>query len=427
MSFNILFKSMSFVTSKGNKLLILTSLLFLADVSVIEAAPNEKIIEFTRDAALKHGAHLLASKDAVHEKKLVEFGQAFFETKALSNTNDIACVDCHLPEFGSSDGLPVSVGLGGVGKGLARARSGGEIIPRNALPLWGRGEPDFKAFFWDGRVERTADGLVSQFGAALPSQDALVVAIHLPVVEIREMMAENEVVSSVKVESAESAGVAYETILNNLNANEPKLMESFLGYLGYADSEDLTFLDIARAIAAFIRAEFAVAETRFSNFLSGKDVFSESELQGAYLFYGKAKCVACHSGPHFSNFQFYTIGFPQLGFGRNGFGIDYGRYNTTHNPSDLYRFRVAPLWNVANTGPYGHSGSVATLSEAITQHYDPLKNFDPTKIDKHERVEFYKVLLSASDAMATIPQLTENETSQLAAFLRTLSFTDTQL
>ena len=132
-------------------------------------------------------------------------------------------------------------------------------------------------------------------------------------------------------------------------------------------------------------------------------------------------------GPHFSNFQFYTIGFPQLGFGRNGFGIDYGRYNTTHNPSDLYRFRVAPLWNVANTGPYGHSGSVATLSEAITQHYDPLKNFDPTKIDKHERVEFYKVLLSASDAMATIPQLTENETSQLAAFLRTLSFTDTQL
>ena len=47
-------------------------------------------------------------------------------------------------------------------------------------------------------------------------------------------------------------------------------------------------------------------------------------------------------------------------------------------------------------------------------------------IDSHERIEYYKVMLSASDVMATVPQLTDSETEKLAAFLRTLSFSGIQ-
>ena len=72
----------------------------------------------------------------------------------------------------------------------------------------------------------------------------------------------------------------------------------------------------------------------------------------------------CHSGPYFSDFKFHVVAFPHLGFGVNGFGVDYGRFNATFDPVDRYKFRTPPLYNVVKTGPYGHSGSVATVEDA---------------------------------------------------------------
>ena len=41
------------------------------------------------------------------------------------------------------------------------------------------------------------------------------------------------------------------------------------------------------------------------------------------------------------------------------------RFNVTFQGEDLYRFRTPPLFNVHTTAPYGHSGSIADLREAI--------------------------------------------------------------
>ena len=49
-------------------------------------------------------------------------------------------------------------------------------------------------YFWDGKVDASSDSLKSQFGTELPSKDPLIVAVHLPVVEIREMLDEDEMV-----------------------------------------------------------------------------------------------------------------------------------------------------------------------------------------------------------------------------------------
>ena len=89
--------------------------------------------------------------------------------------------------------------------------------------------------------------------------------------------------------------------------------------------------------------------------------------------------MTCHYGPYFSDLKFHVVPFPQLGFGKNGFGVDYGRFNVTFDPKDLYKFRTPPLFNVEKTAPYGHSGSVATIQEAIAAHFDPLRlvNFRP--------------------------------------------------
>ena len=64
----------------------------------------------------------------------------------------MSCGTCHLSKFSSADGLPNAVGVGGQGEGMERMLSDGEIVPRNTLPLWGRGSKDFNTLFWDGKI-----------------------------------------------------------------------------------------------------------------------------------------------------------------------------------------------------------------------------------------------------------------------------------
>jgi cytochrome c peroxidase len=45
--------------------------------------------------------------------------------------------------------------------------------------------------------------------------------------------------------------------------------------------------------------------------------------------------------------------------------VDNGRFEASKSENDRYVFKVAALRNVAQTGPYFHDGSVATLPEAI--------------------------------------------------------------
>ena len=140
------------------------------------------------------------------------------------------------------------------------------------------------------------------------------------------------------------------------------------------------------------------------------------------MFYGKGRCSICHAGPHFSDFKFHVVPFPQLGFGKNGFGVDYGRFNATLDPKDLYKFRTPPLYNVQKTAPYGHSGSVATLEEAIIAHFDPLRLIDLSSVDALTRHDFYKKLTLSSETANTVGFLSAEDVNDLVSFLKTLSF-----
>jgi cytochrome c peroxidase len=114
--------------------------------------------------------------------------------------------------------------------------------------------------------------------------------------------------------------------------------------------------------------------------------------------------------------------FTQIGFGKNGFGIDYGRFNVTHDPTDLYKFRTPPLLNVTKTAPYGHSGSLPTLEAAITQHFDPLRNIRPQEMGPLERAEFYRRIAASSSSVIFLAILTNEDVANLVAFLRTIEF-----
>ncbi len=126
--------------------------------------------------------------------------------------------------------------------------------------------------------------------------------------------------------------------------------------------------------------------------------------------------------PYFSDLRFHAVPFPQLGFGKNGFGIDYGRFNVTFRGEDLYRFRTPPLFNVHKTAPYGHSGSIANLRDAIVTHFDPLRNIDLNSMNGLERHEFFKRMAAVGGAFKMLSVLNEREVAEVESFLKTLSF-----
>lgn len=355
------------------------------------------------------------------DEPLVETGRKLFASKAVSLNGDISCQTCHLDDFGSADGIPIAAAIGAQGEGPKRLLGGAKLLQRNTLPLWGRGAVGFETFFLDGRVEKNGKKIRSQFGSAPPSDDMFLVAVHLPSIEIREMLDEDEFVRKYKVESVNKSKVVYKAIADNITKNEPEIADSVAKYVG-KNKTNLDYIDYGRALVAFIRSKFRITETKLERFMEGKEELTDSEIRGALVFYGKGGCVTCHKGPHFSDFQFHSVPFPQLGAGKNGFGIDYGRYNATFNPKDMYKFRTSPLYNVSKTSPYGHSGSVRTLNEAVVAHYDPLSLVSSKKLDPLQRYELAK-RISYSDSIAAISYLSNEDVDDVVSFLKTLDLT----
>ena len=377
--------------------------------------------DIIRQAARKNGFLPFEETHVPADAELAAQGKILFESKFLSLNGNISCKSCHLDEFGSADGIPNAVAVGGEGKGVNRVMSGGAILPRNTLPFWGRGGAGFSVFFWDGKVDFSGERKVSQFGDAYPSEDPLITAVHLPAAEIREMLVDDDTVRSSTKESVQSAQDIYKAITAQLKKKEPGAMSAIARTLSIS-SRDVTFLHVATALASFIRDNFRLRETRFHRFVFEGGTLNDEELRGARLCYGKGKCSNCHSGSYFTDFGFHAVPFPQLGFGKNGFGIDYGRFNVTHDPSDLYEFRTPPLFNVEKTAPYGHSGSVASMRDAIVFHFDPLREINPAQMSALDRHEYFKRLAVSSDSKLLTGYVDDEEVDSLVVFLKTLTF-----
>mgnify|MGYP001999830988 CR=1 FL=1 len=355
------------------------------------------------------------------DENLSSIGELLFKNEQLSFNSEISCRSCHLDKFSSTDGLPNAIGVGGSGEGSKRIKSGGLVVPRNVLPLWGRGIANFNPFFWDGKVEEINGEVISQFIDKPPSDNPLIVAAHLPLVEIREMVLDdNRISENFKKEDVQTAYQLFDLIIKKINGTDQskKLAEHY----NILETK-LTGIHIASAIAEHIKKHFAVRETKFSQVFKKNNEFTKPELRGGILFYGKGRCIVCHNGPLFSDMKFHNIGFPQLGFGKNGFGVDYGRFNVTNRPDDIYKFRTPPLIEVGNTGPYGHSGSVNTVEEAIIAHFDPLSLIDTKKMRPLDRVTYFNKIQKMNSEFE-IPYLDQKEISELVIFLDTLNFID---
>jgi cytochrome c peroxidase len=183
---------------------------------------------------------------------------------------------------------------------------------------------------------------------------------------------------------------------------------------------EFSIVQVANALSHFEEIAFATRQAPWDVYLAGdRTAIDENAKRGAFLFFGKARCVVCHEGPLYSDFEFHGIGVKNDGPGFNGSGDDQGRHYVTGRPSDRYKFRTPPLRNVTLTAPYFHNGTAPTLRDAVAQHVDPFRY-----ADQYEESGAFSMNLAQIEAISPILEaklrLSEDEVDLIIAFLSTM-------
>ena len=377
-----------------------------------------------------------------------ELGQLLFYDPILSGNQTVSCATCHHPAFGTSDGLSLGIGDGGIGLGPTRVLDPDNLpeqrIPRNAPGLFNLGAYEFTVLFHDGRIEvdeSLPGGLRTPLGADMVAGfDSLLAAQTMfPVLSPDEMAGhygENEISTAVRQGLLTGEGGAWDLIARRVAAI-PAYEAGFIAVYPHIETgADVTFADVSNAIAAFMEWEWRSDTAAFDAVLRGEAAFSGLPARGMDLFYGDAGCAACHAGPFLTDHQFHAMGVPQIGPGKAArfetHARDEGRFRVTGDEGDLYAFRTPSLRNVALTPPYGHSGSYGTLRDFLRSHVDPVAGLAAYSIEQAVlpamEVDDMGVMSDPAqvsvigEAVQVAPVvLTEADILALAAFLGTLT------
>jgi cytochrome c peroxidase len=240
---------------------------------------------------------------------------------------------------------------------------------RNSPTVWNRAYGDYE--FWDGSAGRSLEALTDgvlrfvNFGAEVPVAERL--------------------------------------------AAIPDYRRDFLRAFGRPPDR----LAIVQAIACYCRTLLA-GNSPYDRFTAGDPTaMPESARRGRELFFGKAGCASCHSGPNFTDELFHDIGigqeeplkrfYPPDPHGKPDFP-ELGRFNISHRLEDRGAFKTPTLRELTSTGPYMHDGRFGTLEEVV-DYYDrggaKVLGMDPrivplslTPVDKTDLVAFLRALSS---------------------------------
>ena len=189
----------------------------------------------------------------VENQAAVELGKKLWFDNRLSRSGFISCNSCHNLMLGGADHLVSSVG-----DYWAQGPINSPTVLNSSLNF---------VQFWDGR----AKDLREQAGG--------------PIENPLEMGSTHELAVSV-----------LKTI--------PGYVEEFKAVYGV---DEITIEEVTSALAAF-EETLVTPNSRFDQWLSGKDdAISDQELNG-YLLFKNSGCVACHNGPNLGGNSFQRMG-----------------------------------------------------------------------------------------------------------------------
>jgi cytochrome c peroxidase len=319
----------------------------------------------------------------------IELGTHLFFDQRLSGSGTKACASCHVPDRNWTDNLRRGVGMAEVDRNTP-----------TLMNLLGQ-----RWYGWDG----AADSLWSQS--------------LRPIMDTRELAATPRHVAQL-MRSDEQLSCRYRRVF---------------GAPPSATDDEAVFVDVGKALAAF-QETLMRGRTPFDQFRDAlargespsSSSYSEPAQRGLKIFVGRGGCTSCHSGPNFTNGEFFNTGlsrFAPLGKPDSGrqagirrllasrFNL-LGPYNDDTTGASAARtrqvalgegnfgeFKVPSLRNLILTAPYGRDGSVETIAEVV-RHYSGV---DPVR-------------LHAKDGQPAHPlNLTPGEQADLVVFLESLS------
>lgn len=248
----------------------------------------------------------------------VDLGKKLFYDPILSRDSSVSCGSCHLQTQAFTDGKALSDGVAG------------GITKRNSPTLANVAYHDL--FFKDGG------------------------SISLELQVIAPIEDENEMDNSIL------------DVVERLK-NVPEYVDMMVK--AYGRTPDV--YSITRSIASFQRTLIS-GNSRYDQYLhqNQNDALNASEIRGMNLFFSDSlACSQCHSGFNFTANAFENNGLYDS-------YVDKGRFRITIDSSDIGKFKVPTLRNIALTAPYMHDGSVSNLA-AVVQHYANGGSHHPNK------------------------------------------------
>jgi cytochrome c peroxidase len=278
------------------------------------------------------------------KREAIVLGEKLFFEPRLSGTGSVLCATCHAPFRHFQDGRARGFGL--------------ELLDRNTPTVVN--SRFYRWYGWDG------------------AHDSLWAQSIRPLLDPREMKA--------------SALHVADTVRRLF----PGEYQAAFGRRPGEDDEAL-LVDVGKALAAF-QETLVSGRTPFDEF---RDALAQGKATTAYplsaqrglrIFVGKGNCSVCHFGPLFTNGEFADTGVPffvapgRVDAGRHA-GLEklksspynlLGKHNddparstalgTRHVQAqhrNFGEFRVPGLRGVAQTAPYMHNGSLATLRDVV--------------------------------------------------------------
>lgn len=351
----------------------------------------------------------------ITEEKVMLGRLLFHETGlAQAATQDLgmetyACASCHFAGAGFQAGRVQGIGEGGLGigrKGEGRVRS--NLYKPEQLDVQPLRTPTAmngayqKNMLWNGQFgatgvnEGTEDNWISDTPIAT---------------------------NFLGYEGLEIQAVA------GLGVHRLKVDRTILEQLGYLPLFDLAFGNVSEenrytkeqaglAIAAYERTVMA-NQSPWQKYLRGDlSALSEIEKRGAMLFFGKADCNSCHTGPALNSMEFHALGMhnlftcpEEIFMTTPDQGAHLGRGGFTGNPEDEHKFKVPQLYNLTDSPFYGHGSSFRSI-KAVVEYKNIAKSENSTVPDGQLAAQFIPL------------ELTETEMDELTAFLANSLYDD---
>ena len=418
------------------------------------------------------------------DPQLANLGRLLWFDKLHSLHQDNTCGGCHSPTNGFGDSQQMAIGvqnnnLVGPDRSGPRNQRRTPLVVNTAL---------YPAMMWNGRFNSLAgDPFDNRLGFRFPfpeddtrfsfaqnlehDVDVLLQAqAHMPPTELTEVAGytgtcphgiPDPVLGPAFCQFDDGKGLSVPLPDATGSRNEP-IRQKALAVLNATPAYRKLFGEVFPEVAAGAPIDFfmfgkAIAEFEFTLVFANAPIdrfargdhaaMTTAQKRGALLFFGKAGCVQCHAvsgrssvgeaNEMFSDFEERVIAGPQIApffgvsrgntiFDGPGADEDFGLEQISGDVADRYKFRTAPLRNLAIAPAFFHNGAFVRLEDAIAHHldvrgsllaYDPIKAGLPPDLT-HRLGPTAPVLARLDPILASPTFLTKREFHDLVTFVR---------